>query len=39
MLDDKKPAVRLRAAAGYLRLESLPAAVKRPVATKADVKK
>jgi len=43
MLDDKKPAVRLRAAAGYLRLESLPAPAKRPAtkapATKADVKK
>jgi HEAT repeat protein len=44
MLEDKKPAVRVRAAAGYLRLESLPVAVKRPVATKApaaksDVKK
>ena len=38
MLDDKKPAVRLRAAAGYLRLESLPAAVKRPVSTKAPAK-
>jgi HEAT repeat protein len=38
MLDDKKPAVRLRAAAGYLRLESLPVAVKRPVATKAPAK-
>jgi HEAT repeat protein len=37
MLDDKKPAVRLRAAAGYLRLESLPAPAKRP-ATKAPAK-
>lgn len=35
MMDDKKPAVRLRAAAGYLRLESLPVPVRRPVATKA----
>jgi hypothetical protein len=44
LFDDKKPAARLRAAAGYLRLESLPVAVKRPVPTKApapkaDVKK
>jgi HEAT repeat protein len=42
MFDDKKPAVRLRAAAGYLRLESLPAPVKRPAAKpapKAEVKK
>jgi HEAT repeat protein len=29
LLDDKKPAVRLRAAAGCLRLESLPVPVKR----------
>jgi HEAT repeat protein len=35
LFDDKKPAARLRAAAGYLRLESLPVAVKRPAATKA----
>jgi HEAT repeat protein len=39
MLDDKKPAVRLRAAAGYLRLESLPAPVKRPVEAKAPATK
>jgi HEAT repeat protein len=32
MLEDKKPAVRMRAAAGCLRLESLPAPVKRPAA-------
>ena len=35
----KKAAVRLRAAAGCLRLESLPAPVRRPAATKAAVKK
>ena len=36
LLDDKKPAVRLRAAAGCLRLESLPAApARRPVTTKS----
>jgi len=35
LFDDKKSSARLRAAAGYLRLESLPVAVKRPVATKA----
>jgi HEAT repeat protein len=34
LFEDKKPAARLRAAAGYLRLESLPAPVKRPVAVK-----
>ena len=35
LFDDKKAAVRLRAAAGYLRMESLPAAVKRPATAKA----
>ncbi len=34
LFEDKKAAARLRAAAGYLRLESLPAPAKRPVATK-----
>jgi HEAT repeat protein len=35
LLDDKKPAVKLRAAAGYLRLESLPAPVRRPASRTA----
>jgi HEAT repeat protein len=38
LLDDPKPAVRLRAAAGYLRLESMPAPVKRPAAAKTAPK-
>jgi len=39
LFDDKKPAARLRAAAGYLRLELLPEAAKRPVAPKTGAKK
>jgi HEAT repeat protein len=38
LLDDKKASVRLRAAAGCLRLESLPVPVKRAVAPKAAAK-
>lgn len=39
LFDDKKAAARLRAAAGYLRLESLPGPVKRPAAAKAPAAK
>ena len=38
LFEDKKPAARLRAAAGYLRLESLPAPVKRPASAPAAKK-
>jgi HEAT repeat protein len=39
LLEDKKPAVRLRAAAGCLRLESMPVAVKKPVVAAPAAKK